>query len=115
MASILSTKAKEESTYIITATFTDEDGNSVTPTSLSWTLTNIDGTVMNSRSAVSISTASLSGSMNIVLSGEDLSMESTSSTETRIFTVEGTYNSSLGTGLPIKDNIKFKIEQLRSI
>lgn len=115
MASILSTKAKEESTYIITATFTDEDGNSVAPTSLSWTLTNIDGTVMNSKSAVSVGTSSLASSVNIVLSGEDLSMESSSSTETRILTIEGTYNSTLGTGLPIKDNIKFKIEQLRSI
>ena len=63
--------AIEQSTYVITASFTDETGAAVVPNSVTWTLVNGDGQVVNSRSAVSVTPAS---SVTIVLSGDDLDL-----------------------------------------
>jgi len=53
----LITKAVNESTYILTSTFTDADDSAVTPNALTWSLTDLDGTVINSRSATVVTPA----------------------------------------------------------
>jgi hypothetical protein len=114
MSATLSVKATEKSTYIVTATFTDEDDNAVAPNTLTWTLADIDGTVINSREDVSV--ASPASSESIVLSGDDLQIvDSTNKTEDRIFTINATYDSSNGTNLPLKESVIFTISNLKSV
>lgn len=111
---LLTTIAKEKSTYIITIGFQDEDGNAENPTSATWTLTDIDGTIINSREDVSIS--SPTSSEDVVLSGNDLAMQSgETGSVVRVFTVEAVYNSDLGSSLPLKASCKFIINDEKAI
>lgn len=111
MPTTLTTHAVEESTFIITASFTDEDGNAVTPSTLKWTLTDDAGNVINSREDVSIAPAS---SVDIVLSGDDLAL-SGYGPAFRILTIEGTYSSDAGSDLPLKDSVKFVVDNLVAV
>lgn len=106
----LTTNAKDKGTYAITVTFKDEDGNLVTPSEAKWTLKNKRGVTINSRTQVAISP--LSSSVTVTLSGDDLKA---SDGRARIFTVEGKYNSNLGTGLPMKDSCVFQVEDLYGV
>lgn len=112
MPTKLSTRAIEESTYIVTAAFTDEDGSPVTPNAgLTWTLTDGSGTVINSRTAVSITPDT---SVDIVLSGNDLAL-SANKDEERCFLIKGTYNSSTyGNNLPFADECRFTVDNLKA-
>ena len=107
--------AVEKSTYIVTLTFKDEDNDPVTPASGTWTLTDEDGDVINSREDVAIS--GLSTSNDVVLSGDDLAVSPgfAGVSEKRIFTFEGTYDSDLGAGLPLKDQLVFPVYNLGAI
>jgi len=110
MATILSEKAKERSTFAITAAPTDSDGAAVTPTTMAWKLTDIAGNVINGRSSVSLTPST---SMSIVLHGADLALTATGNR--RIVTMMGTYTSSLGVGLELNDAVIFSIEPLVGI
>ena len=112
MATELAVSAVEQSTYVVKIDFLDEDGVAVTPTAATWTLTDPAGNVVNSRTAVSIS--SPASTVNVVLSGLDLALEGYS-TSTRHFLVEATYNSTLGNGLPLKAEATFEIEDLVAV
>ena len=103
----------EKGTAVITATFTDEDGNSVNPDTMTWTLSDEDGTIINSREDIAIS--SPSSSEEIVLSGADLQILSSADTGVRILTLEGTYTSDAGAGLPIKDKCRFVVQNLEVV
>ena len=98
------TIAIEQSTYVITASFTDETGSAVVPNSVTWTLLNGDGQIVNSRSEVSVTPAS---SIVIVLSGDDLDLDDG---ETRKIRIDAVYDSTNGTNLPLKDSETFAIE-----
>ena len=105
MPTKLTTDAIEEGTYVITAAFTDEDGDAVTPNAgLVWSLTDGQGNVINSRENVAITPAT---SVTIVLTGDDLAI-GTNKTH-RVLLVEGTYDSTLGSNLPLKDQATFDI------
>jgi len=112
MPTLLTTHADEKSTYVVTAAFTDEDGNAVTPNTLTWALTDSDGTVINDRDDESISPDT---SVDIVLSGDDLQIVDSSDDGVRILTVEGTYNSDAGSGLPLKESCKFIVDNLVAV
>lgn len=112
MPSILTTTVTEESTCVITAAFTDDAGASVVPNSLTWTLTDGDGTIINSRDGVTISPDS---SVDIVLSGDDLAVGGASDDLIRYLLVEGTYDSDAGSNLPIKDQVRFVISDLVAV
>jgi hypothetical protein len=105
--------ALEESSFTLSVSFTDDDGNAVTPNAgLNWTLTDRTGkTVINSRETVIITPAS---TVYITLSGKDLSLLSTEKAKhlSRILTIQGTYDSSLGVGLSIVDECHFTVENL---
>ena len=109
MITLLVKDADEEGTFVINIATTDEDGAAENPITLVWRLTNSAGTVINSRSAESIS--SPTSSEDVVLSGSDLVLLSTEIDKKvkRFFTVTGTYNSTLGNGLPLRGRCRFYI------
>ena len=112
MATALTVKAIEESTYVITCAFTDEDGAAVVPAIITWTLTNGDGTTVNSRKDVAVLVPA--ASVSIVLSGDDLAL-SEGRDNYRKITVRGTYDSSLGSGLPIVGEAEFVITNVAAL
>ena len=101
------TEATEGSTYIVTSSFLDEAGAAEIPTSITWSLRDENGAIVNSRNAISVSPAS---TINIVLSGADLAYTSTQSK--RVLTIEAVYTSTLGSGLPLKDEYDIPIRNL---
>jgi hypothetical protein len=112
MPIVLTTPAIEQSTYAIAASFTDDAGLTVAPNAgLTWSLYKKVGgvaTVVNSRLNVAIASAS---TVTILLSGADLAIVPGES-KTRFVIVQGTYNSTLGTNLPMKQQISFGIVDL---
>lgn len=112
MAVLLTEHAIERGTYAITVSWSDEDGDPVTPTAATWTLHDREGTTINGRDDVTIS--GLSTSNTIVLSGADLALPDIRD-RYRAVTVEFTYSSLLGTGLPSKQEIGFYIDNLRAV
>lgn len=105
-------RAKERSTLAVDLTFRDEDGSAVAPSSATWTLTDTSGTVINSRSAVSI--ASPESAETIVLSGADLANTSSVPVQ-RVLTIEAVYSSDLGSNLPLKQEIRFLVDPLVAV
>jgi hypothetical protein len=113
MPSTLTINAIEKSTFVINVAFTDEDSSAVTPTAATWTLTDCDGSIINSREDVTI--ASLDTNVDVVLSANDLALQSGSDNGKRVFLVEGTYDSTLGAGLPFKDQAEFFVADLVAV
>jgi len=111
MPTTLTTNAIEQSTYSVTFSFADTQGNAVTPNELTWTLVDTSANVINSREDVSITPGT---SVTIVLSGDDLTLSEGTGKE-RVLKIKGTYNSSLGTNLPLKDEATFTIDDLVSV
>lgn len=113
MPEFLDEKAVEESTFSITAAFTDSAGNAVVPNSLTWSLSDRDGTIINSREDVAIATPAESNT--VVLFGDDLALADTDN-PVRVFLIQGDYDDPvLGAGLPIKDEAIFEISNLTII
>ena len=81
----LTAAATENSTYTITAEF------SLTPSTVHWRLTDVDGNIINSRDDVSIGAAD---SVQIVLTGDDLAVPEKQNV-VRVVTVWGTYAGGL--------------------
>lgn len=104
--------AKEHGLIAFDVSFTDEDGNPVTPTALTWSLYDEDQqAVVNSRLDEAV--ASPQPTITIVLQGDDLAIlhdrPEPNSTEWRYLLVKGTYNGSLGDDLPLVNYVKFPI------
>jgi len=109
----LEEEAIEKGTYVITVEFEDEDGDAITPKTLTWTLSDKKGRIINSREDVSVVTPSSSN--DIVLSGNDLALPNTDN-RVRIFTAEATYDSlSYGNDLPIKEEAEFVVRKLINV
>jgi hypothetical protein len=98
---------QEESTAVFVASFEDEDGQAVTPNSVSWTLTDEHKNVINERDGEELTPDT---SVDIVLSGDDLAIGSNG--ERRFLLVEAVYSSDAGSGLPLKDQVEFHIKNL---
>ena len=108
----LTTKAEEGSTYVIRATYYDEDDNAVTPDSVTWTLTDGDGTIVNSRENVAIVTPSTYN--DIQLGAADLRCTS-GRDETRVLIVEYVYDSSLALNNPGTAQVSFIVQHLQTM
>jgi len=109
----LTTHAVEQSTFVITASFTDEDGNTVTPNAVTWSLTNSSGAIINSREDQEEAPAS---SIDITLKGDDLALQDGETVKgVRILTVEATYDSDLGSDLPLKESAQFIVDNLVAV
>ena len=103
----LTVSAIDQSTYVIIASFRDENGQAVEPNDdLMWTLTDTAGNVINDRYQVPIGAAT---SVSIVLHGADLAVDHDCLLHVMI---EGTYNSDLGIGLEIRDQVSFTVRRL---
>ncbi len=87
--------------------FFDETGAATTPTAATWSLTDGAGTVINSRSGVTISP--LATTATLVLSGLDLAVGAGLVGFTRKLLIEAVYNSIYGNGLPLKAEVTFTI------
>ena len=110
MPTTITTQAIEESTYVVTFTFKDEDGVAMTPNSITEKLTDLSGTVINSISR-SVTPASV---LTIVYTGDDLTL-SEGVGRKRLCTVSGTYDSSYGTSLSYVETAKFEIRDILTI
>lgn len=96
---------KDESSAVATFTYTDEDSAAVTPASVTWTLTDVNGNIINSREDVSIAVPSTTNS--VMLSGDDLNRDDG---EIRVITCDAVYTSATyGVGIPLRDQGQFKI------
>jgi hypothetical protein len=99
--------ANEKSSYFVTVSFTDEEGQAVTPDTLIWTLTDSNGNVVNDREDVEITPDT---SVTIVLSGDDLPHAPYPGS--LYLLVEATYTSSLGSDLPLVDEAEIPVTNL---
>lgn len=110
MPTTLDTRATEKGSFIITASFTDEDGEAITPKTLVWTLMDAEAdAVVNSREQVSATPAA---SVDILLQGDDLAILHGQAKELRELVIEITYDGSLGNDIPQKDSVKFYVVNL---
>jgi len=110
MPTTLTTQALPNNTYVITAAFTDEDGDAVTPNDgATWSLKDTAGNTINSRSAVEITEAT---SVDIVLSGDDLAAQGANDNGIRILSIDGTYDSDAGSDLPLDTSVQFVVDTL---
>lgn len=100
----LKNQAKEKSTYIIEIKFKDEDGKLSPPNEMYWWLQENDGSIVNDRDGVEVD--NVDKITDIVLSGDDLTYG------WKIFSIEGTYDSTYGTNLPFRDAIKFYVNDV---
>jgi len=103
----LTVKPNECSTYVIEVTFLGVDSVGFTPATCIWSLSTPTGTIVNLRNRVSESV--ISGVHNFVLTGDDLTYDVGSGDGIRVFTVEGTYDSDYGTGLPFREQVQFTV------
>lgn len=103
-------KATEKSTYPINCIFENEDEEAVIPNSITWTLLNSSGTIINNREDISVTPAS---EVNIVLQGDDLAI--TDEDLKRSVIIKWTYNSDLGTNLPMWAQVNFTIENIKDV
>jgi hypothetical protein len=115
MPTKLTEKAVEGSTFGINAVFYDENSATMAPNSVFWTLTDQQGTIINSRTNIGITPQE---SVDIVLQGNDLAVPAGKEwfDEIKLFcTITGNYNSDLGSNLPLKDVIEFEMLTLTAI
>ena len=105
MATLLTARATEGSTYVVTVPFEDEDGNPVVPKTVTWTLTDGDGQVVNSRHEVIETPAA---SLDIVLTDGDLPADGYL-VRMLYLLVEATYDSALGSDLPLKVQCQIEV------
>ena len=105
----LTTKPNERGTAIFELEFADENGATVVPSTSAWQLMKSDGTIVNNRDFAS---CSFSGT-TVVLSGDDLQLFANDDKK-RIFAIEALYDSTAGSGLPLVDEVQFKINPLIS-
>lgn len=104
----LSVRAKENGTYLITAVLRDEEGELATPETLSWTLKDSNGVVVNGRLNVPI--VGPGSTVEILLYGDDLATPGRKDAA-RVLTLRGTYNSSRGL-LPLVEDARFIVENV---
>ena len=114
MADIISTVAEEKGTISFYVAFTDEDGQGVTPNSITYTLTDADGTVINSLEDESVTPDE---GVYITLSGDDLALQTgeTARLVARHLLVEAVVDTNRGSNLPIKREAHFVIENLTAV
>lgn len=114
MPTQLTDYAVEQSTFAVVAAFTDEDGDAVVPSAITWTLCDDSGVIINSRQDVAVGVPA--SSIAIVLSGDDLQvLDESNDFEIRYLEISAVYDSDIGSDLPLKDRAEFKVINLQSI
>ena len=117
MPTALSAIANERSSYFVTVTLIDEAGVTVPTnhvTSVTYTLTNSSGDVINGLSKIVPATVPLTNPFLVILTGNDLQIEG-GTDEIRHLTIEAVYDSDLGTSLHFTDYVTFTLRNLVAI
>ena len=109
--------AKEEETYVVEYAPLNQLKIPVTPVTLTWSLFNLSGSVINSRSDISISPTKLVN--HIVMSGNDLALDVANTRVQRVLLIKATYNTEIDdkpyNGLPIYIEARFWIEPVMGV
>lgn len=101
----LTQPAREQDQLVVSVAIT-LSGTADTPTALSWSLTDKDGTVINSRSGTALTPST---SMTVTLAGDDLQIvDRTNSREKRFLIFDG--SDSLGNDL--YESLSFDVEKV---
>lgn len=100
--------AAEKGTIVFTISFYDETPELVVPNSIAWSLLKGDESVVNLREDVSVSVDS---TITITLSGDDLAVDFKGDNK-RYLLIKALYDSSYGSDLPLRDTIRFSIDDL---
>lgn len=103
--------ALERSTIAVTASFRDENDELITPTGITWSLTDGDGNVVNSRENVAIGAAN---AITVVLSGDDMALTAGDDGRRQVV-IRAQYNGDLGDGLPIVGIIEFTVRNIPGV
>lgn len=98
--------AARRSTYLTEITLVDEEGTTVSANSVTWTLTDAAGNVVNGRENV---VASPAVPIAILLAGDDLDYTGDGDDGLRVLTLTALYDSSLGTNIPIVKRFSFAL------
>lgn len=106
-------KAGEESTFPLEAALLDYQGVFIPEgdiTSITWTLSDVDGNIINSRKDVVI--AAITNPVTAVLFGDDLVVLAGDSDNQykRRFTMKYVFDSEFGTGQPQNEEAEFQID-----
>jgi len=122
MPTTLTEIAQEKSTYLVTFTFQDENGDVVVPATVVWSLTDGNGNIVNSLTDQSETPAS---SITITLTGDDLQVSAAETALARVgnrntvrrhIVVEAIYDSvTYGNGLGLNDEAVFELENLKKV
>ena len=104
----ITVRPNEEGMLAITVAYKDHAGTAVTPATMAWKLTDVNGSVVNSRSSVAV--GSLAATNTIVLNGDDL--PTNGSDRPLLCTFQGTYNHAIGSALNIKESVRFWVDNL---
>jgi len=103
--------AQEEGTYPVKFTFKDSLRqliNAASITAIDWWLTDMTGTVINSRSQVAV--VVITNPFYVVATGDDLQiLNKENGYEERLITLKGTYNSDRGNALPFTYAVGFTL------
>ena len=105
MVTTLRETATENSTYVVSVSFANEDGNAVTPASaVNWRLIDSVGTQISSGQETAAAT------VTIVLTGANIVISNTERrTEFLTLVVNTTYDSAAGNGLTLVDTARFQV------
>jgi hypothetical protein len=106
----LTTKAPDKGTFIVSLSFKDAAGVATIPSAIVWSLYSGAGTVVNSRTSVSVAVPA--ASVDIVTSGEDLDF---SDGPARQMLVKATYSTTEGSNLPLYALVIFEVEDLTGV
>lgn len=111
---ILSPPARERGTYVVRLTVLDEDGQPASLGGLSWTLSHLDGTVINDRLGVPVASVV---SPVILLSAADLAVADGEGDDLvlRRLTLVGVYTSTLGNDLPLTEEVYVPVKPLKKV
>ena len=101
----------ERSTVALVASFRDEANQLVTPTAITWSLTDGDGNVVNSRNAAAVAPAE---QVTIVLSGDDLALTQGDDGRRQVV-ICAEYDGTLGSDLPIVGLIEFTVRNVPGV
>lgn len=106
---VITTPFFEKGTAVFNLSFYDENSIAVAPNSIYYSLTDVAGTIINSRQDFGLSNPA--ASVYIILSSYDLQISSgyQLESEQRRLLIFSLYNSSLGNNLSLRHMIKFDI------
>lgn len=101
--------AKEQGSFLVNHTFLDLSGTAVTPSTITWSLSDRDGNIINSREDESYTPSA--ENFNVVLEGDDLVLGDPDD-NIRIVTINAVFTDPTYGAKPYIEEIRFYIDNL---